>query len=41
MNGEGALVEMLARVFRTESDAVELGIGDDCAVLAPDRKSVV
>ena len=41
MNGEGALVEMLARVFRTESDAVELGIGDDCAVLAPSSGRLV
>lgn len=41
MNGEGELVEMLARIFRAESGEVELGIGDDCAVLAPSHGSLV
>jgi thiamine-monophosphate kinase len=41
MKGERALVEMLARILRSESAEVELGIGDDCAVLAAAHGTLV
>lgn len=44
MKSERALVELLARVFQKDAgDApgVEVGIGDDCAVLAPARDRMV